>query len=200
MKYSYIHLPHIEKNRIRCCVFIPTLFWKNKKINKACLSILVVHSSASVAADYFHRLSSHPCHTFPCWLFLTSFAWSHLGQMEFALQHASGVKLHYWLASLTTGMRPVRKHQSDSSLEDVLTHHRLRRFCEGWLSMNSVSVVHSHLDNRHNLSHIAVQAEQAWVVYSRRCLFLTRYIPNLLHKGVLLLLYMACHLWLVCPQ
>lgn len=54
----------------------------------------------------------------------------HLGQMDRALKHVFGVKLHSWLAFLASGMRAVRRHQGDSSQEDILTHHCLRLFCE----------------------------------------------------------------------
>lgn len=64
--------------------------------------------------------------------------------MEYAQKHVFGATLHSWLASLTSGMRPVRRHQGDSSREDVLTHHCLRLFCEGWSSMNN-AVASSHL-------------------------------------------------------
>lgn len=68
--------------------------------------------------------------------------------MEYALKHVFGAKLHSWLASLASGTRPVRRHQGDSSQEDVLTRHRLRLFCEARSSVNNaVSVSGSHAAN-----------------------------------------------------
>lgn len=65
--------------------------------------------------------------------------------MEYALQHVFGAKLHSWLASLTSGMRPVRRHQGDSSQEDVLTHHRPGLFREGL-------IVHEQCSSRRKLT------------------------------------------------
>ncbi len=45
-------------------------------------------------------------------------------------------------------MRPVRRHQGDSSQEDALTHHCPGLFCKGWSSMNNaVPVASSHMAN-----------------------------------------------------
>lgn len=73
---------------------------------------------------------------------------SHLGQIEHAPKHVFGVKLHFWLAFLTGGMRAVRRHQGDSSQEDILTHHCLGLFCEDGSSVNNaVPVASSHKAN-----------------------------------------------------
>lgn len=96
-------------------------------------------------------------HLSPVWLsavpslmviFNLSFPRSHLGQMEHALQHVFGVKSHSWLGFLASGMRAVRRHQGDSSQEDILTHHCLKLLCEDWSSVNNaVPVASSHKAN-----------------------------------------------------
>lgn len=127
---------------------------KTKQINKAslpigrcCTACTQWRSTAARARFHFGPacLSAIPSLMV---IFNLFFPWSHLGQMEHALKHVLGVKLHSWLAFLASGMRAVRRYQGDSSQEDILTHHCLRLFCEDWSSVNNaVPVASSHKAN-----------------------------------------------------
>lgn len=134
--------------------FEPYSVRKTKQINKACLPIrgcctaLPQWQPATVCACFHLRPACLAAIPSLLVIFNPLLLWSHLGQMEYALKHVFGVKLHSWLASLTSGMRPVRRHQGDSSQEDALTRLCLRLFCEAWSSVyNAVSVAGSHSAN-----------------------------------------------------
>lgn len=122
---------------------------QNKKINKACLliwgccTVLPQWQPTAVCARF--HLSPACLSAIPSLLVIFNplFPWSRLGQMEYARKHVFRAKLHSWLVSLTSGMRPVRRHQGDSSQEDVLTHHCLRLLCECWSSVNNAVLVAS---------------------------------------------------------
>lgn len=131
--------------------FEPYSVRKTKQINKACLpirgccTVLPQWRPTTVCACFHLSPACLPAIPSLLVIFNPLFPWSHLGQMEYALKHVFGAKPHSWLASLASGMRPVRRHQGDSSQEDVLTHHCLRLFCEGWSSVNNaVPVASSH--------------------------------------------------------
>lgn len=117
--------------------FEPYSVRKTKQINKACLAIRGCctalpqwQPAAAVCARFHLRPACLAAVPSLLVIFNPLLLWSHLGQMEDALKHVFGAKLHSWLASLASGTRPVRRHQGDSSQEDVLTRHSLRLFCE----------------------------------------------------------------------
>lgn len=127
-------------------------FRKTRHINKASLPIrgcctgLAQWQSTAVRA-HFH-LGPACLSAIPSLMVIFNLFFPHLGQMEHALKHVFGVKLHSWLAFLASGMRAVRRHQGDSSQEDILSHHCLGLFCEDWSSVNNaVPVARSHKAN-----------------------------------------------------
>lgn len=134
--------------------FEPYSVRKTKQINKACLPIRGCCSAppqrqpATVCARFHLRPACLAAIPSLLVIFNPLLPRPHLGQMEYALKHVFGAKLHSWLASLASGTRPVRRHQGDSSQEDVLTRHCLRLFCEARSSVNNaVSVAGSHSAN-----------------------------------------------------
>lgn len=155
---SFCYTCHVYYSNRRHCwdnIFIWTLFClnKTKQINKVPLLILgwctvLLQWQPTTMLACFHLVCCLSATPSLLVIFkLPSFALI-LGQMESTLKHVFGAKAHSWLASLTSGMRPVRRHQGDSSQEDVLTHHCPRLFSKGWSSMNNaVPVTCSHLAN-----------------------------------------------------
>lgn len=109
-------------------------FRKTRHINKAslpirgCCTALAQWRSTAVRA-HFH-LGPACLSAIPSLMVIFNLFLPRLGQMEHALKHVFGVKLHSWLAFLASGMRAVRRHQGDSSQEDILSHHCLGLFCE----------------------------------------------------------------------
>ena len=122
---------------------------KTKQINKASFPI---QGACTVLAQWQSTAARACFHLCPACLsaipslmviFNLFFSLSHLGQMEHALKHVFGLKLHSWLAFFASGMKAVRRHQGESSQEDILTHHCLRLFCDRPWTMQFLSQAHT---------------------------------------------------------
>lgn len=122
----------------------------------------LLHSYVWMAESCSARtLSSAPClvlqRYLPSWLFLTSFLLVSFGPDGVCPEACVWAKLHSWLSSLTGGMRPVRRHQGDSSQEGVRKHHCPRLFRKDWSSLNiTTPVLSSQFAN--SLSNLGLES------------------------------------------